>query len=96
MSTAARPSSDARAVSVDVTADEIIAHLADGRTISVPVGWSWRLSDATAEQRQRYELIADGSGVHWPDVDEDISIRGMLDGVPARRPTGKRRSSHTQ
>jgi hypothetical protein len=72
---------------VRVTADEIVAHLDDGRTISVPLAWSWRLSDATAEQRRRYELIGDGSGIHWPDVDEDISIRGMLDGIPARRPT---------
>jgi hypothetical protein len=86
VSTAARPSSDARAVSVQVTAEEIIAHLADGRTISVPLAWSWRLSDATVEQRRRYELIGDGSGIHWPDVDEDISVRGMLDGIPARRP----------
>jgi hypothetical protein len=43
------------------------------------------------EQRWRYELIGDGSGIHWPDVDEDISVRGMLDGVPARRPSGGRR-----
>lgn len=86
MSTAARPSSDARAVSVQVTAEEIIAHLADGRTISVPLAWSWRLSDATVAQRRRYELIGDGTGIHWPDVDEDISVRGMLDGIPARRP----------
>lgn len=89
MSTAARPTSDARAVSVRVTAEEIIAHLADGRTISVPLAWSWRLSDATAEQRRRCELIGGGSGIHWPDVDEDISVRGMLDGIPARRPTGR-------
>ncbi len=88
MSTVARSTSDARAISVDVTADEIIAHLTDGRTISVPLAWSWRLSDATEEQRRRYELIGDGSGIHWPDVDEDISVRGMLDGVPARRPRG--------
>jgi hypothetical protein len=87
VSTAARPGSNPKAVSVRVTADEIVAHLDDGRTISVPLAWSWRLSDATAEQRRRYELIGDGSGIHWPDVDEDISIRGMLDGIPARRPT---------
>lgn len=87
MTTVARSTSDARAVSVRVTADEIVAHLVDGRTISVPLAWSWRLSDATPEQRRRYELIGDGSGIHWPDVDEDISIRGMLDGIPARRPS---------
>ncbi len=86
MSTAARPTSDSRARAVEVTSDEIVAHLADGRTISVPLAWSWRLSDATSEQRQRYELIGDGEGIHWPDVDEDISVRGMLEGIPARRP----------
>ena len=89
MSTAARqsgPSSDPRVRAVDVTEDLITAHLADGRTISVPLAWSWRLSDATPEQRARYEIIGDGTGIHWPDVDEDISARGMLEGVPARRP----------
>jgi hypothetical protein len=86
VSTAAKPSSQPKAVSVKVTAESIVAHLADGRTISVPLAWSWRLSDATEEQRRRYELIGGGSGIHWPDVDEDISVRGMLDGIPARRP----------
>ena len=86
MSTAAQPSSDPRVRAVEVTADLITAHLADGRTISVPLAWSWRLSDATPEQRARYEIIGDGTGIHWPDVDEDISARGMLEGVPARRP----------
>ena len=76
-----------RARRVEVTSDELIAHLADGRTISVPLAWSWRLSEATPEQRQRYELVGDGLRIHWPDVDEDISVRGMLDGVPARRPS---------
>jgi len=87
VSTAATPGSDPRAVKVDVTEDEIVARLADGRTISVPLAWSWRLADATPEQRRDYELIGDGQGIHWPAVDEDISVRGMLEGVPARRPT---------
>ena len=86
MSTAARLESDPRAVAVEVTDDVISARLADGRTISMPLAWSWRLSDATPEQRARHELLGDGTGIHWADVDEDISIRGMLDGVPARRP----------
>jgi hypothetical protein len=86
VSTAARPSSDPRVVSVVVDDESITAQLADGRTISVPLVWSWRLSDATPEQRRRYEIIGDGQGIHWPDVDEDISARGMLEGVPARRP----------
>jgi len=74
-----------RARSVRVTKDSIIAELADGRTISVPLAWSWRLSDATPAQRDNWRLIGSGQGIHWPDVDEDISIRGMLDGVPAVR-----------
>lgn len=69
-----------------VTEDSIIAELTDGRTISVPLAWSWRLSDATAEQRNNFEIIGDGEGVHWPDIDEDISVRGMLSGVPALPP----------
>ena len=77
---------DPRVVSVLVTEDEITARLADGRTISVPLAWSWRLSEATPEQRQYFEIIGDGIGIHWPDIDEDISIEGMLGGTPARRP----------
>lgn len=71
---------------VQVTQDEIIARLADGRVISVPLAWSWRLSEATPGQRARFRLIGSGQGVHWPDVDEDISVEGMLHGIPARRP----------
>ena len=83
MSTALR--TDARVLDVKVTEDSIVAELADGRTISVPLAWSWRLSDATRAQRDNWRLIGSGEGVHWPDVDEDISVRGMLDGVPAWR-----------
>ena len=71
---------------VRVTEDEIIAHLADGRVISVPLAWSWRLSEATPKQRAHLRLIGSGQGVHWPDVDEDISVDGMLHGIPAHRP----------
>ena len=71
---------------VEVTDETITAHLADGRVISVPLAWSWRLSDATPAQRANWELIGDGYGVHWPDVDEDISAEGMLSGVPSPRP----------
>ena len=71
---------------VRVTEDEIIARLADGRVISVPLAWSWRLSEATPQQRAHCRLIGSGQGVHWPDVDEDISVEGMLHGVPAHRP----------
>ncbi|WP_295396118.1 DUF2442 domain-containing protein [uncultured Thiodictyon sp.] len=72
-------------LNAQVTDDEIIAHLVDGRTISVPLVWSWRLTKATPEQRRHFEIIGDGQGIHWPDLDEDISIEGMLYGSPARR-----------
>ena len=72
---------------VVVSDERITAHLTDGRVISVPLAWSWRLSDATPSQRANWKLIGNGSGVHWPDVDEDISAEGMLNGIPARRPS---------
>jgi hypothetical protein len=87
MSTAARSHDGPRARSVEIAGDLITAHLVDGRIISVPLAWSWRLSEASPDQRQRYELIGDGEGMRWPDVDEDISVRGMLDGTPASRPS---------
>ena len=77
---------DARVKTVTVTDDLITFHLVDGRVISVPLVWSWRLSDATPAPRNNYEIIGDGQGVHWPDVDEALSVEGMFNGVPARRP----------
>ncbi len=78
-----------RIKNVEVTEETITAHLFDGRVIIVPLAWSWRLSDATPEQRNNFEIIQDGQGVHWLDIDEDISARGMLHGVPAHRPAQK-------
>ena len=75
-----------RIKAIEITEDLIVADLSDGRTISIPLAWSWRLSDATPSQRENYEFIGDGQGVHWPDIDEDISAEGMLRGVPARLP----------
>lgn len=80
--------SDARIVAMELTEETITAQLADGRTISVPLAWSWRLSNATPGQRNDFEIIGTGEGVHWPDLDEDISASGMLHGVPARPPKG--------
>lgn len=71
---------------VEVSEDAISAELSDGRRISVPLAWSWRLSEASPAQRMNYQLIGDGIGVHWPDIDEDISVHGMLHGSPARHP----------
>ena len=78
--------SEPRIQAIKVTSDAIVAYLVDGRVLSVPLAWSWRLSEATARQRARFNLIGDGQGVHWPDIDEDISVEGMLHGVPAHRP----------
>jgi hypothetical protein len=69
-----------------VTDSEITAYLMDGRTVSVPLAWSWRLSEATPDQRNHWEIIGDGIGIHWPDIDEDISAEGMLYGMPAPKP----------
>ena len=91
MSTAA--SSDPRIQSVRVTEDEIVARLEDGRVISVPLAWSWRLSEATPAQRAKFRIIGTGQGVHWPDVDEDISVEGMLHGTPAPRPQSAAQAS---
>ena len=87
MSTAA--SSDPRIQEVRVTRDQITAHLVDGRVISVPLAWSWRLSESNPAQRANFRIIGTGQGIHWPDVDEDISVEGMLHGTPAPRPKSR-------
>ena len=78
--------SEPRIIELKVTNKIIIAQLADGRTVSVPLAWSWRLSEATPDERKNFEIMGNGEGVHWPDIDEDISAIGMLCGTPARRP----------
>jgi len=69
----------------DVRCDDasLIVDLADGRTISVPLAWYPRLLHATPEQRARWEKSAGGYGIHWPDIDEDLSTEGLLRGAPA-------------
>ncbi|RLT45385.1 MAG: DUF2442 domain-containing protein [Chloroflexi bacterium] len=76
----------ARIQTTEVTEDAIVARLKDGRVISVPLVWSWRLSDASPLERMNFQFIGDGEGIHWPDIDEDISAEGMLHGIPAYRP----------
>ena len=83
MNTARR--SEPRIREVTVSDEAITAHLADGRTVSVPLSWSWRLSEATIEQRQNFEILGSGQGIRWPELDEDISAEGMLFGIPDRR-----------
>jgi DNA-binding transcriptional regulator YiaG len=82
----AAPEVSERIGGVAVTGDAIVFDLADGRRVSVPLSWSWRLMEATPEERQRFEISPSGYSVHWPDVDEDLSARGALRGTPAPRP----------
>jgi Protein of unknown function (DUF2442) len=68
------------ATAVDVTTDDssLRVVLADGRELTVPLEWFPRLRDATPEQRRNWRLIGRGQGIHWPDVDEDISVAGLF------------------
>ena len=65
---------------VTVTADTLCLELSDGRSLSVPLAWFPRLLHGTPEERGHWELIGRGSGIHWPDLDEDISLEGLLAG----------------
>lgn len=78
-----------QAQSVRVTSDTLHVDLSDGRTISVPVGWYPRLANASAEERKDWRLIAQGRGVHWESIDEDVSVEGLLTG----RPSGESQAS---
>ncbi|MBM4037711.1 MAG: DUF2442 domain-containing protein [Planctomycetes bacterium] len=73
---------------VEVTEDKLIVELKDGRTVSVPIAWFPRLLHGTAEERGNWELLGDGEGIHWPDLDEDISVEGLLLGLPSREGHG--------
>ncbi len=77
------PSSSPRAANVRVLENEIVVDLVDGRVISAPLVWFPRLLNATAEQRDDWSLIGQGEGIHWPAVDEDLSVEGLLRGAPA-------------
>ncbi len=67
-------------MSIHFSEDSLTVRLDDGRALSVPLAWYPRLLDATAAERQNYELIGDGEGIHWPALDEDISVEGLLAG----------------
>lgn len=69
-----------RAVDVKVTGDELSVVLEDGRTLVVPLAWYPRLAYSSQRQRSRWRLIGRGLGIHWPDIDEDISVEGLLAG----------------
>ena len=74
-----------RVKDVRVTNSTLAVDLLDGRTITVPLAWYPRLLDATPEQRRNWQLSAAGYGIHWPDIDEDLSTEGLLRGAPAAR-----------
>ena len=63
------------------TEDELIVSLVDGRKISTPLAWFPRLVNASMEERNNWELLGDGQGIHWPDIDEDLSVSGLLKGT---------------
>ena len=72
-----------RAEAVTVTQDTLVVELNDGRTISAPLAWFPRLLHATLDERNRWRLIGKGHGIHWEDLDEDISVEGLLAGKPS-------------
>lgn len=77
------PAADERVKDVSFTDDTLSVDLMDGRTITVPLAFYPRLLDATPEQRRHWETCGAGYGIHWPDVDEDLSTEGLLRGEPA-------------
>lgn len=68
---------------VSVSDDELIVELSDGRTIAIPLAWYPRLLHGTEKERNNWRFIGDGEGIHWPDLDEDISVEHLLVGVPS-------------
>jgi hypothetical protein len=83
MSTFIEANEPAVARNVRVTNRTLTVELRDGRSVSVPLEWYPRLVNATARERQRWELIGPGIGIHWPKVDEDISVEALLRGLPS-------------
>ena len=81
MNTSVASPPNARARAVEFVPDAFAVRLEDGRSLIVPLEWFPRLRDATSEQRSRWEFIGRGIGIHWPDLDEDISVAGLL-GLP--------------
>ena len=85
------PSADERVKDVRVSEDTLSVDLMDGRTIVVPLAWYPRLFDATIEQRAHWQIAGAGYGIHWPEIDEDLSTEGLLRGAPAPRATAATR-----
>jgi hypothetical protein len=76
---------DERVKDVRVTEDSLCVDLMDGRTITVPLAWYPRLLNGTPEQRSNWQICGAGYGIHWPEIDEDLSTEGLLRGAPAPR-----------
>jgi len=83
MSTSPVEAAEPLASEVFITEDELTVHLIDGRKLSVPLVWFPRLLRGSQEQRGRFELIGEGEGIHWEELDEDISVAGLLRGARA-------------
>ncbi|MGH7324518.1 MAG: DUF2442 domain-containing protein [Candidatus Rokuibacteriota bacterium] len=83
MSTSPSELRAALAQRVTVTEDALVVDLVDGRTVSVPLSWYPRLAHGTPAERSNWRLIGRGEGIHWPDLDEDISVAGLLAGWPS-------------
>lgn len=109
MTTSSLVTETAAAKKVRVTADSLIVELRDGRTVSVPLKWYPRLLEGSPRERRRWELIGPGIGIHWPDLDEDISVDALLNGLASnesatslqrwrasRRANGRRAASTRQ
>ena len=80
MNTSAHDAHSPSARAVRVTEDTLTVDLTDGRSISVPVHWYPRLQGGNLEERNHWELLGDGDGIHWPALDEDLSVEGLLAG----------------
>jgi hypothetical protein len=76
---------DERVAGVELTEDNLIVALNDGRTISVPLAWYPRLANASPAQRNNWQIAGGGYGIHWPEIDEDLNTEGLLRGAPAPR-----------
>lgn len=83
MSISTSEARSATATTVATTDDTLTVELSDGRTISVPLAWYPRLLHGSAEERGRWRLIGQGHGLHWPDLDEDVSVSNLLEGKPS-------------
>ncbi|WP_428248905.1 DUF2442 domain-containing protein [Ferrovibrio sp.] len=83
MASLAKTAADTRVRHVAIDGDKLVVDLMDGRAIAVPLAWYPRLFEATPQQRLNWQIAGGGYGIHWPDVDEDLSTDGLLRGAPA-------------